>query len=44
VYALDIAPNLSRGATIAEFDDALEDHVLADGALVGTYEGSGAAT
>lgn len=37
VYALDAAPGLAPGATKAELLEAMEDHVLAEGRLTGTY-------
>ena len=37
LYALDAEPKLAAGATRAELDRAMEGHVLAEAALVGTY-------
>jgi Raf kinase inhibitor-like YbhB/YbcL family protein len=38
LYALDTAPALNAGATKAQLLSAIEDHVLAQAVLVGTYE------
>jgi hypothetical protein len=37
LFALDNRPNLRSGATRAQFDHAIEGHVLAQGVLVGRY-------
>jgi Raf kinase inhibitor-like YbhB/YbcL family protein len=37
VYALDARPALTSGATRAQFERAIDGHVLAEGMLVGTY-------
>ncbi|MFN2252482.1 MAG: YbhB/YbcL family Raf kinase inhibitor-like protein [Anaerolineae bacterium] len=37
VYALDGPPDVGSGATAADLADAMDDHVLAVGELVGTY-------
>ncbi|HKK27220.1 MAG TPA: YbhB/YbcL family Raf kinase inhibitor-like protein [Gemmatimonadota bacterium] len=37
VYALDAVPGLAPGATKADLLEAMEDHVLAEGRLTGTY-------
>jgi Raf kinase inhibitor-like YbhB/YbcL family protein len=36
-YALDTSPDLDRGATKAELEDAMEGHALAEARLTGTY-------
>ena len=38
LYALDTKLDLAPSATKAQFLDAMKDHVLAEGELVGTYE------
>jgi phosphatidylethanolamine-binding protein (PEBP) family uncharacterized protein len=40
LYALDVAPDLSAGASREELDAAMDGHVLATAELVGTYERS----
>ncbi|MCH8161545.1 MAG: YbhB/YbcL family Raf kinase inhibitor-like protein, partial [Chloroflexi bacterium] len=37
IYALDAEVDLEAGATLAEVEAAIEDHVLALSELVGTY-------
>ena len=37
VYALDTRLDLVGGATKEEASDAMEEHVLAEGQLMGTY-------
>ena len=37
VYALDATPDLRSGASRAEFDRAIDGHVLAEGMLMGKY-------
>lgn len=44
LYALDIVPDLPRGATKAELEAAIQEHILGQGTLMGVYQrGSGAA-
>jgi Raf kinase inhibitor-like YbhB/YbcL family protein len=38
LYALDISLNLSAGATKAELEEAMNQHILAQGTLMGTYQ------
>jgi Raf kinase inhibitor-like YbhB/YbcL family protein len=38
VYALDCELNLKAGASKAEVEAAMKDHILADGVLTGTYK------
>jgi Raf kinase inhibitor-like YbhB/YbcL family protein len=38
LYALDISLNLAPGATKAELEQAMDQHILAQGTLMGTYE------
>jgi len=38
VYALDVKTSLRDGASEAEFEGAIKDHVLASGELVGTFK------
>lgn len=38
LYALDISLNLPPGATKAELEKAMDQHIVAQGTLVGTYE------
>jgi Raf kinase inhibitor-like YbhB/YbcL family protein len=38
LYALDVAPDLTSGASREELDAAMDGHVLATAELVGTYE------
>lgn len=38
LYALDVALDLSSGATKAQLEKAMQGHVLAEGQLMGTYE------
>jgi Raf kinase inhibitor-like YbhB/YbcL family protein len=37
LYALDMAPDLSPGASKAQLVDAMKGHILAEGELVGNY-------
>lgn len=44
LYALDIMLTLPHGVSRAELEDAMSDHILAQGTLMGTYQrGSGTA-
>jgi Raf kinase inhibitor-like YbhB/YbcL family protein len=38
LYALDISLNLPPGATKAELEQAMDQHIVAQGTLMGTYE------
>jgi Raf kinase inhibitor-like YbhB/YbcL family protein len=38
LYALDITLNLGPGATKAELEKAMDQHILAQGTLMGTYQ------
>jgi Raf kinase inhibitor-like YbhB/YbcL family protein len=38
LYALDIAVNLAPGATRAELEHAMDQHILGQGQLMGTYQ------
>ena len=38
LYALDISLNLPPGATKAELDEAMDQHILGQGTLMGTYQ------
>jgi Raf kinase inhibitor-like YbhB/YbcL family protein len=38
LYALDISLNLAPGATKAELEHAMDQHILAQGELMGTYQ------
>ena len=38
LYALDISLNLPAGATKAELEQAMEQHIVAQGTLMGTYQ------
>jgi Raf kinase inhibitor-like YbhB/YbcL family protein len=38
LYALDITLNLAPGATKAELEKAMDQHILAQGTLMGTYQ------
>ncbi len=38
LYALDISLNLPPGATKAELEQAIDQHIVAQGTLMGTYE------
>ena len=38
LYALDIMLNLQPGATRAEVEEAMQQHILAQGTLMGTYQ------
>jgi Raf kinase inhibitor-like YbhB/YbcL family protein len=38
LYALDISLNLAVGATKAELEAAMDQHILAQGTLMGTYQ------
>jgi len=38
VYALDLTTSLRDGASEADFEGAIKDHVLASGELVGTFK------
>ncbi len=38
LYALDISLNLPPGASRAELEQAMEQHILAQGTLMGTYQ------
>ena len=38
LYALDIMLNLQPGATRAEVEQAMQQHILAQGTLMGTYQ------
>lgn len=38
LYALDITLNLPPGATKAELEKAMDQHILAQGTLMGTYQ------
>jgi Raf kinase inhibitor-like YbhB/YbcL family protein len=38
LYALDISLNLPPGATRAELEQAMDQHIVAQGTLMGTYE------
>jgi hypothetical protein len=38
LYALDISLNLPPGATKTELEQAMDQHIVAQGTLMGTYE------
>ncbi|HEV2084142.1 MAG TPA: YbhB/YbcL family Raf kinase inhibitor-like protein [Gemmatimonadales bacterium] len=38
LYALDISLNLAAGASKAELEQAMDQHIVAQGTLMGTYE------
>jgi len=38
LYALDVSLNLPPGATKAELEQAMDQHILAQGTLMGTYQ------
>jgi len=38
LYALDIMLSLQPGATRAELEEAMQQHILAQGTLMGTYQ------
>jgi Raf kinase inhibitor-like YbhB/YbcL family protein len=38
LYALDIMLSLQPGATRAELEEAMKQHILAQGTLMGTYQ------
>jgi Raf kinase inhibitor-like YbhB/YbcL family protein len=40
VYALDAAPNLPAGQNRSQVMEAIEGHILAQGSITGTYQGS----
>ena len=43
LYALDIMLTLPHGVSKAELESAMENHILAQGTLMGTYQRGGAA-
>jgi Raf kinase inhibitor-like YbhB/YbcL family protein len=38
LYALDVSLNLAPGASKAELEHAMDQHILAQGTLMGTYQ------